>query len=207
MKTTDKIIDKIKRDGAITAKQIATSFDMTTMGARQHLQSLEDDGVVAFYDVKMKVGRPTRHWALTEEGHQRFSNRHSDLAIQMFDAVESIFGAEGVEQVIQRREDQTLANYQPIINRCDSLESKLDKLAELRTKDGYMAEYFPKEDGYVLVENHCPICKAATRCQSLCQSELNVFQQLLGKNIEITRTEHIVQGERRCCYHINQATS
>ena len=48
MKTSDKILQTIKRQGAVTAKQLSEEFGMTTMGARQHLQSLEDDGILNF---------------------------------------------------------------------------------------------------------------------------------------------------------------
>lgn len=48
-----------------------------------------------------------------------------------------------------------------------------------------MAELEPTADGFILIENHCPICKAATRCPSLCQSELNVFRRLLGEECHI----------------------
>ncbi|MFM2651716.1 transcriptional regulator, partial [Vibrio alginolyticus] len=51
---------------------------------------------------------------------------------------------------------------------------------------------------------HCPICKAATRCPSLCQSELSVFQSLLGYDTKVERTEHIISGQRRCVYRIQQ---
>ena len=72
----------------------------------------------------------------------------------------------------------------------------------LREQEGYMAELSQTEQGFTLIENHCPICKAATRCPNLCQSEFNVFQTLLGEDIRIERSEHIIQGQRRCLYHI-----
>ena len=63
-----------------------------------------------------------------------------------------------------------------------------------------MAELKEQDDHYILIENHCPICKAATRCPSLCQSELNVFTELLEDECHVSRTEHIIAGERRCTY-------
>ncbi|WP_117236240.1 helix-turn-helix transcriptional regulator [Vibrio maerlii] len=204
MKTSDKIIDKIKREGAITAKQIAESFGITSMGARQHLQGLEDDGIVEFYDQKVKVGRPTRHWKLTEKGHQQFADRHSELAIQVIDAVEELFGEAGLTQVANQREQQTLQRYLPLFSNIDDLETRVAELAKLRSAEGYMAEYQATHDGFLLIENHCPICKAATRCEALCQSELSIFQTLLGDNVSVSRTEHIVQSQRRCCYQITQ---
>ena len=68
-----------------------------------------------------------------------------------------------------------------------------------------MAELEQTEHGYLLIENHCPICKAAKRCPNLCQSELNIFQRLLGEEYRIERSEHIIEGQRRCTYLIAAA--
>lgn len=203
MKSVEKILQTVKRGGAVTAKQIADELDMTTMGARQHLQGLEDDGLLAFEDVKVKVGRPTRHWSLTPKGHAKFTDRHGELTIQMIEAVETLFGVEGLQKVADEREAKTYHLYLSELEECQTLEQKLHRLVSLRQQDGYMAELEKLGNCFLLIENHCPICKAATRCPSLCQSELNIFQRLLGDKFHIERTEHIVEGQRRCVYHIN----
>ncbi len=202
MKTTNRILESIKRNGAVTAKQLSEEFGMTSMGARQHLQALEEDGLLQFEDIKAKVGRPNRHWSLTQKGHDQFSDKHRDLTIQVIDAVEHLFGQEGLEKVALERENSVYLSYQTAMADCTDLQAKLTKLVELRTAEGYMAELQQIESGFLFIENHCPICKAATRCRSLCQSELNVFQKLLGPEYVVSRTEHIVEGERRCVYEI-----
>lgn len=200
MKATDHIIDIIKREGAVTAKQVALRLSITTMGARQHLQSLENEGFLRFEDIKVKIGRPNRHWLLTRKGHAHFSDRHADLTIQFIDAIENVFGVEGIHKVAKERELTTLANYQNHLMGLQGLEQKLIRLAELREQDGYMAEYHKCDEGFILIENHCPICQAATRCEALCQSEINVFQALVGDTVQVERDEHIVAGARRCVY-------
>lgn len=202
MKTIDRIMQSIKRDGEVTAKQIATELGMTTMGARQHLQSLEDDGLVSFHDVKVKIGRPTRHWSLTQRGHDQFADRHGELTIQVIEAVEALFGAEGLAKVAAEREQKTFLHYQSALAGCVDLASRLEKLTLMREEEGYMAELEKTEEGFLLTENHCPICKAAQRCPSLCQSELTVFQKLLGEQCLVERSEHIIEGQRRCAYRI-----
>ncbi|NVD05405.1 transcriptional regulator [Vibrio sp. JPW-9-11-11] len=202
MKSVEKILQTVKREGAVTAKQIADELNMTTMGARQHLQALEDDGLLAFEDLKVKVGRPTRHWSLTQKGHTQFADRHGELTIQVIEAVESLFGTDGLQKVADEREASTYQHYASALEKCRTLEQKLARLVELRQQEGYMAELEVQDAGFVLIENHCPICKAATRCPSLCQSELNIFQRLLGEPYVVSRSEHIVAGERRCVYQI-----
>ncbi len=66
-----------------------------------------------------------------------------------------------------------------------------------------MAEWRKGRDGtFTLIENHCPICVAARVCQGLCGAELELFEELLGDGVEIERTEHILDGSRRCAYEI-----
>lgn len=202
MKTVDRILYRMKREGPATAKQLAEEFKLTTMGVRLHLQGLEEEGLVRFEDVKVKVGRPTRHWHLTDLGHRRFADRHGDLIVQMLDSVETLFGKEGLGQVIDRREQQAFGHYQTQLAGADTIHEKLQILATLREQEGYMAELHQDGEQFLLVENHCPICHAATRCPSLCQSELAVFRRLLGDGYQIDRDEHIIAGERRCAYRI-----
>lgn len=202
MKTIEKILYHIKCDGPVTAKVLADKFQLTTMGIRQHLQTMEEQGLVDSYDVKVKVGRPTRHWQLTSQGHHRFNDHHGELAVQTLDAVGELFGQQGLEAIIAKREQHTLHHYQAALANCHDLPTKLIALTELRQHDGYMAELICDDNGFLLVENHCPICLAATHCPSLCRSELAIFQQLLGENTLIQRQEHIITGQRRCAYRI-----
>ena len=66
-----------------------------------------------------------------------------------------------------------------------------------------MAESRRNPDGsYLLVENHCPICAAATECQGLCRAELDIFRSVLGGDVEVTRVDHILSGARRCAYRV-----
>lgn len=51
-----------------------------------------------------------------------------------------------------------------------------------------MAESQTLEDGsFLLIENHCPICAAATACTGLCEQELTIFQSVLGENVKVER--------------------
>ncbi|WP_413112754.1 helix-turn-helix transcriptional regulator [Thaumasiovibrio sp. DFM-14] len=203
MKTIDKILHFLKREGQATAKQLSAELSMTTMGVRQHLQSLESEGLISFYDQRIKVGRPTRHWKLTQQGHQHFSDGHSELSIQLLDAVQQTLGSTSLQTVLQAREENSYQKYKTALINSTSITDKVQTLAKLREQEGYMAEMIESAPGqYLLIENHCPICKAAQNNTALCQSELTIFQRLLGTTCTVDRIEHIIQGQRRCAYRI-----
>ncbi len=202
MKTHDKILHMLKSQGALTAKTLASELKLTTMGVRQHMQALEDSGDVDFKDEKAARGRPTRYWSLTQSSNSRFDDRHDELTVQLLDSVIAIFGDDGLDRLIEHRESVSMSNYRLALADRYGVEEKLTTLAKIRSDEGYMATVEQEGDNFWLLENHCPICAAATKCKNFCRSELQIFQTLLQEVATVTREEHIVEGSRRCAYKI-----
>ncbi|MDI5836630.1 helix-turn-helix transcriptional regulator [Shewanella xiamenensis] len=202
MKTTDKIIQLLKLHGPLTAKTLAEELALTTMGVRQHLQALEEAGDVDIEDRVEGRGRPTRYWGLTEQSRTHFADRHSELSLQLIDSVKTIFGDQGVDKLIEHREQTAMQQYRSALQGMTDITSRLTKLVELRTLEGYMATQEQADGAFWLLENHCPICSAATKCQNFCRSELQQFQQLFADIATVSREEHIIDGARRCAYRI-----
>ncbi|QBG36193.1 helix-turn-helix transcriptional regulator [Litorilituus sediminis] len=202
MKTHNKILHMLKSQGALTAKTLANELQLTTMAVRQHMQALEQSGDVDFKDEKAPRGRPTRYWSLTEQSNELFDDRHDELTVQLLDSVIAIFGDDGLEKLISHRESTALVNYRLALADKYSVEEKLTALAKVRSDEGYMATVEQDGDIYWLLENHCPICAAASKCQNFCRSELQIFQTLLQEVATISREEHIVEGSRRCAYKV-----
>ena len=200
--SSDKILYLLKTRGAQTAQAIAGMLEMTSMGARQHLQTLESQGLLSTFDQSEKRGRPSRYWQLTAKANERFPDRHNDLTLTMIDAVKSVFGEEGLDKLIIERERKSKISYYSALEGCESVISKAQALAKVRSEEGYMATVEQDEQGIWLYENHCPICEAATSCQNFCRSELSIFNEMFGEGVTVERQEHIVEGARRCSYLI-----
>jgi predicted ArsR family transcriptional regulator len=199
--TPDRILFLLKTRAPLSAADLARELSITPMGVRQHLAKLAGDALVAHKDQRLSVGRPRRHWHLTERGHARFPDNHAQATVELIDGVRRLFGAEGLDRLIADREAEMRARYQQTLASTKSLGARLRLLARLRTAEGYMAEAHVEGQGFVLLENHCPICVAARACQGLCRSELALFRTLLpGCTIE--RADHILAGARRCAYRV-----
>ncbi|MCG9695837.1 HTH domain-containing protein [Shewanella sp. Isolate11] len=202
MKTSDKIVDYLKQQGPSTAKVLAEQFSLTTMGVRQHLQALEDEGMLTFEDRKAARGRPTRYWSLTPKSNQLFPNKHDELTAQLIESVKVVFGDSGLEQLIAHRETSSKQVYQQALADKQGILAKLQTLADLRSQEGYVAKVEAEQDHFWLLENHCPICAAASSCANFCRSELQLFQWLFADSADISREEHIIEGARRCAYKV-----
>ena len=199
--STDKILFLLKSHGPQSAAELGEQLQMTSMGARQHLMTLEADGWVSFNDEARGRGRPVRLWHLTEQAWQRFPDSHSELTLQLIDNIQQLFGEVGMERLIAQREQQQLARYQQTLGN-KGLSGRLEALRELRSREGYMAEIRREEDGsWLLWESHCPICAAARSCRGFCRSELALFRQLLAP-ATVEREQYLLEGAHRCLYRI-----
>ena len=204
MKTpADRILFQLKTRGPAETQGLAGALGISRQAALQHLERLVVEGLVDHADERRGVGRPRRVWSLTPAAQRRFPDTHAQLTLEMLDAVRAEFGEAGVERMIVRRETATAKIYTEALAATASLEARVARLAELRTAEGYMADWSPDPGGgFRLVENHCPICAAAAACQGFCRAELEVFRAALGPGVIVTRTDHILAGARRCAYRI-----
>jgi predicted ArsR family transcriptional regulator len=198
------ILYHLKTRGPQTAADLARRLDITAMAVRQHLQALAEGGLVEFRDERRKVGRPARVWSLLPAASRRFPDTHGDLTVELLQAVRATFGEAGLDRLIGERTRQQKASYLGRIPSAGApIDQRIEALAAIRRSEGYMAEWSREADGsWLLVENHCPICAAATICQGFCRDELAVFRELLGGDVTVEREEHILAGARRCAYRI-----
>jgi predicted ArsR family transcriptional regulator len=202
----DRILFHLKTRGPGETLDVARTLGVSRQAALQHLERLVADGLVVHGDVRRGVGRPRRVWALTEKAQARFPDAHAQLTLEMLDAVRVEFGDDGVDRLMRRREAITGEAYAEAMATAETLEARVARLAEIRTAEGYMADWSPDPGGgYLLVENHCPICAAAAACQGFCRAELMVFRAVLGPTATVERTDHILAGARRCAYRITSS--
>ncbi len=201
--TRRAIMDLLKREGAQSAQQLAAELGVSAMAVRQHLYALEGQKMVTFTEVPRPRGRPEKQWQLTSGAASFFPDGHADLTVDLIGAMGEAFGSSGLKKLLEVRAQQQLEHYRGHVSRYKSTRRRLERLAELRTQEGYMAEVLTESDGTLLfVENHCPICTAAASCTGLCGAELDVFRGVLGDLADVERCEHILNGDRRCVYRV-----
>ena len=203
--TSEQILLLLKSKGPASTRSLAEQLGVSRQGALQQLEKLETEGLVQYDLERQGVGRPSRSWSISAKGQDRFPNTHAQLTVELLDAVRAEFGEAGLERLVQRREAATETGYRQAVAGAQDLETRLDRLTRLRAAEGYMAEWRPTEDGYLLIENHCPICAAAATCQALCRSELAIFQNVLGDGIMVRRIDHLLAGARRCAYRVERS--
>ncbi len=198
------VLDYLKRNGPSEAAVVAGELGVTPMAVRQHLYALEDEGLVSFAASPRDGarGRPSKLWQVEQSADSFFADAHAELSVELIANIKEVFGEQGLEKLIAKRTKHQIAEYRAALASASTLKEKLKRLARLRTAAGYMADAKTDGDGFLLVENHCPICRAAAACTGLCRQELEVFRAALGPEAAVERTDHILAGARRCAYKV-----
>ncbi|MEW6017695.1 MAG: metalloregulator ArsR/SmtB family transcription factor [Pseudomonadota bacterium] len=201
----DAILLRLKTHGPASTAELAAHLGVTRQAVRLQTEKLAAQGLLATESVRGAVGRPGARWSLTPAAQSRFPDAHAQVTVELLEAVREEFGVAGLDRLIQRRETASREAYLRALADAPDFEARLDQLTRLRAAEGYMAEWSPAGDGaYVLVENHCPICAAASACQGFCRSELDLFRLALAP-AKVERIDHILQGARRCAYLVTLA--
>ncbi len=198
----DRLLVLLKSGGPATTAGLAAQLGITGEAARQQLLRLQEEGLVEASSESRGRGRPHQVWQLTLAANRRFPDSHAELTAQLIQTIRKTFGEPALDRLIEARGEELLDSYRTALKDAPQLKERMERLVSLRNAEGYMAECQPEQDGYLLIENHCPICAASGVCMNLCRSEMELFGKLLGPKVSVTREESIISGSRRCVYRI-----
>ena len=201
---SEQILMLLKMREELDASVIAEELDITKEGARQHLLKLLEEGFVEKVCKSTGVGRPCTYYSISKHGLCKFPDNHAEGSIQLLKSVKNLLGENALDLLITDREKETFNRYFERLKNKNSLEDKLSELSEIRTEEGYLAEWKYEDENYYFIENHCPICSAATECQRFCRAELQNFRSLLGDQIQVERIQHIIADDNKCVYEIKK---
>jgi predicted ArsR family transcriptional regulator len=201
------VLSLVKREGPVSAEELAARLGVTAMAVRQHLYGLEGSGLVSHTERVSGRGRPLKLWRTTSDADARFADSHSALASDLILQMRKAFGEKGLDRLLKLRTIEQEKNYLAEIDSSASLKSRIRDLARIREREGYMAEVRsdPPTGDFLLIENHCPVCAAARVCTGLCREEIALFKRVLGRGVEVERESHILAGAGRCTYRIREA--
>jgi predicted ArsR family transcriptional regulator len=200
--STQRILYFVKSRGPVSTATLAKALEMTGEAARQHVQKLVAAGLIeGRQEAQAGAGRPRQNWVLTAAGHARFPDTHAQLTVKLIGSVRDLFGQDGLDKLIAQREQESRAAYAQACAAPD-LATRLAQLAAVRDEEGYMARLEADGDDWLLIEDHCPICAAARTCQGFCRSELQLFQEVAGPGVTVTREQHMLADALRCVYRI-----
>ena len=187
-------------------EELAKVMKVSRMAVHKHLVLLQNRGLVESIENRGHVGRPRMVYQLTSQSKTVFPKSYSAIATHALDFIERNMGKEGIEKVLRERQTELFDQYYKRLKDLD-FDKQVKELARIRDEEGYIAESKKesKRSGggkHVLLEYNCPIIHIAEKHWEACSTETELFEKLLGANIETTH--RAAKGDLICKFVIKE---
>ena len=186
-------------------EELANIMKMSRMGVHKHLALLQKRGLVEGIETRERVGRPRMIYQLTSQSKTVFPKSYSAIATYALDFIEKNMGNDAVEKVLRERQSELFDLYYRRLKDLD-FDKRVKELARIRDEEGYMAESKKESRSgggkHVLLEYNCPIIYIAEKHWEACSTESELFEKLLGANIETTH--RAAKGDLICKFVIKE---
>jgi len=185
-------------------EELAKAMKISRMAVHKHLALLQERGLVMSVETTGHVGRPRMIYKLTSQSKTIFPKSYSAIATHALDFIERNMGKAAVEKVLRERQSELFEQYYKRLRNLE-FDKRVKELANIRDEEGYMAESRRERKNYgrhVLLEYNCPILHIAEKHWEACSTETELFENLLGADIETTH--RAAKGDLICKFVIKE---
>jgi predicted ArsR family transcriptional regulator len=186
-------------------EELANVMKVSRMAVHKHLGLLQQRGLVEAIETRGHVGRPRMVYQLTSQSKTVFPKSYSAIATHALDFIERNMGKEAVEKVLRERQSELFDQYYKRLKDLD-FDKQVKELARIRDEEGYIAESKKESKSgggkYIILEYNCPIIHIAEKHWEACSTETELFEKLLGADIETTH--RAAKGDMVCKFIIKE---
>ena len=197
--TREKIMMLLKKQGPMPIEGISKELNITSMGIRQHLLSLERKGLIDYVTKKQGIGRPAFLYRLTDKAKNLFPKSYHIFMLDTLRDIEKNDGRDKIDEIFKWRKMRLLDDTKNVFSDKDLYEKIFVFMDYLESK-GYLVELDENDNYYTLKEFNCPILLVAIEFNEACKHELQLYKDILGS--EVKRQECITNGDLSCTYII-----
>ena len=200
--TREAVLSLLLRQGEATAADLASQLVVSVQVMRRHLRSLEEDGLVLASPSSEGPGRPSNRWGLTREGHNRFPDGSEHFALGLLDSLAASLPAQTMAELLGGQAAAQAAVYRQNIG-SGSLAERIERLVDLRRRDGYVAEVQRDSEGpgWVMSEFHCSVMRIAEQFPLVCDQELQLIRHTFP-DCQVDRVHWRLEGGHSCGFRL-----
>lgn len=199
--TRQKILLLLKKYGRLSTEDMRKYLNITHMGVRQHLLSLEKKGLVTYDPVRHGIGRPNFIYRLTDGADRYFPKKYDKFALDILKSVEASDGRKKIDRLFKQRKDKIFEQKKSMLEDLKgTLSDKVSSISGMLQDDGYIVDLTENNGSYVLKQFNCPISVVSNEYPEACKYELELYRDYFG--VDVQRTQCLAEGGLSCEYVI-----
>ncbi|MEB3183666.1 MAG: iron-sulfur cluster biosynthesis transcriptional regulator SufR [Cyanobacteriota bacterium] len=206
--TRQALLTQLLHQGEATASDLARKLALSVQVMRRHLRSLEEEGLVEASPTPEGPGRPSNRWRLTPSGHGRFTDGSEQFALGLLQSLAETLPAEELRSLLEQQALQKASDYRRRLGD-GGLRQRLERLAELRRQEGYVAECRPDPDdpdAWLISEFHCSVMRIAEAFPIVCDQELQLIRHTFP-DCRIERVHWRLEEGHSCGFRLSPAAA
>lgn len=185
--------------GGMTVQALAQALDISRNAVRQHLNSLERDGLVERGKIQPSGGRPEQLYVLSNDGNERFARKYSWFSEMLLQILQAQAGSAGLAEKLADMGRTVAASLQARLADASGPTARVAAIAEIMQEIGYDAIAKP-ENGEQLIEAHnCVFHMLAAKCPEVCSFDIALLSASSGCRVE--HRSCMVRGGDACRFH------
>jgi len=200
--THEAALTLLLRQGEASAAELAVQLELSVQVMRRHLRSLEEKGLVEASPQALGPGRPSNRWRLTAAGRGRFPDGSEQFALGLLQSMSQALPPDQVKALLRNQAEQLASSYRQQLGEAP-LGERLEKLVELRRKEGYVADCQAEagSNAWMLQEYHCSVSRVAEAFPVICDQELQLMRHTFA-DCSVDRVHWKLEGEHACGFRI-----
>jgi len=196
------ILVLLKRSPDTSLSDVATELGVSKVAALGHLQKLESEGLVERSYRAGRVGRPRVLFRLSPRALTLFPQGYTEMSLCALEFIERRLGRDAVAELLAQRANDVADRHHARVS-SGPLDQRVQKLVQIRTDGGYMAEMGPRLRGSVeMIEHNCPILAIAERFPEACETERRLFESMLRARVDVSH--RVVAGDPVCRFLVRE---
>lgn len=197
-----QIVEILKRKGSATVDELSESLDISSVTVRHHLDVLQSEGLICAPVVEHRAtaGRPQHKYALSNTANKVFPKNYNGLASQLLDEIKSRHEAREISLIFENM-GRRLAAESPSPVAGETVERRMNRVADFLNQKGYLAYWEKSDDGISLHTCNCPYSDLVGKHPELCAMDSSLIASLTGTAPDCAC--RIADGKGCCAYTLN----
>ena len=193
-------LDALRMRGGLTVNELASELRVTRTAAKNHVDRLLAEGLVAASGLRASGRRPGVVYSLTAEADRAFHQEYDSFANDVLDEI-ARRGDGQVDRVLRGVGDRWIANDAPSV-RSLSGEPRLARVTKLIAARGFMPTLEKTSSRCHLLQNHnCPIAQICRAHHQAAGMVKRWIEALVGRRV--AQTNCIYKGGHVCAYELD----
>jgi DeoR family suf operon transcriptional repressor len=202
--TRERVLQTLLRKQRCTIHDLANEVGINPISVRHHIARLEADGMVASAEERHGVGRPRRHYFLTERGQERFPTHYMRLTLRLLEQLKEHMPGNLVNELFSKMAEDMAEDYAHSADLVGlPLEKRLTLMKQLLNSEGFNLDWERIGDQYHIREISCPYLHIGQNHPEVCRVDQTLISAMLAVPAE--KVKCILNGDSCCTYVVSDA--